>query len=149
MAEGWISLRRSIQEHWLWKGVPYDKLKAWIDLLLLANYEDKKVPYKDGIKICKRGDVNLSISYLAERWKWDRKTVTKFLTILEADGMVTRSSTAYGTTITIVNYDFYQCVGTTLSPTKSSTKSQQSGQQSPTTNKDNNLNNSLLDMSGT
>lgn len=37
---GWISLYRSIQEHWLWKDA--EMLRAWLDLLLLANYEDKK-----------------------------------------------------------------------------------------------------------
>lgn len=145
MAEGWISLHRSIQSHWLWKDVPYDKLKAWLDLLMLANFEDKKTTYKGEIITLKRGDVNLSIAYLADRWRWDRKTVRNFLRLLEKDGMVITKTTTHGTTITIVNYDFFQDVGTTKRTAKrianGTTKSQQDGQPSPTTNKENKGNN--------
>jgi len=142
MADGWIKLNRSIQDHWLWKHEPYDKARAWIDLLMLANYEDKKVLYKGEIILCKKGDVNLSINYLAKRWKWDRKTVRKFIDALEKDEMVTSSVTKHRTTITIVNYGIYQDLGTTKGTTKRTSKSQQDGQPSPITKemkKDNNI----------
>ena len=42
MAEGWIKLHRSIQDSWLWKKYPFSEGQAWIDLLMLANYEDEK-----------------------------------------------------------------------------------------------------------
>lgn len=132
MAEGWIKLNRSLQDHWLWKDEPYDKARAWIDLIMLANWEDKKTAYKGGIITCKRGDVNLSLSFLAKRWNWDRKTVRRFLDLLQADGMVTTNVTKHRTTITLVNYGLYQDIGTTESTTKSATKSQ----QSPITKKD-------------
>lgn len=134
--EGWIKLNRQIQEHWLWNEEPYDKARAWIDLLLLANYEDKKTLYKGEIIVCKRGDVNLSISFLAERWKWNRRTVRVFLNALESDGMVTVNCTTHRTTITIVNYDNFQLQGTTECTTKCTTKYQQDAQQGNTTKKD-------------
>lgn len=136
MTDGWIKLHRSMQDHWLWKDKPYDQARAWIDLIMLANYEDKKMDYKGEIITCKRGDVNLSISYLASRWKWDRKTVKRFLDLLEMDGMCTTECTTHRTTITIVNYGFYQGDGTTERATEWTAKSQQDGQQSPTTKKD-------------
>jgi hypothetical protein len=44
MAEGFIKLHRSIKDCWLWKDdEPFSKRDAWIDLLLLANYTDKKI----------------------------------------------------------------------------------------------------------
>lgn len=113
MAEGWIKLNRSLQDHWLWKDEPYDKARAWIDLIMLANWEDKKMPYKDKIVVCKRGDVNLSLLFLANRWHWSRPKVTRFIKILESDGMITTDITRNRTTITIVNYDKFQCQGTT------------------------------------
>ena len=134
--EGWIKLSRQIQEHWLWTEEPYDKARAWIDLLLLANYEDKKTLYKGKIILCKRGDVNLSISYLAARWKWDRRTVRSFLDVLQSDGMVFVNCTTHRTTITIVNYDNFQLQGTTECTTNCTTNSQQDVQQTPTTNKE-------------
>lgn len=146
--EGWIKLNRQIQEHWLWNEEPYDKARAWIDLLLLANYEDKKTLYKGEIIVCKRGDVNLSISFLAERWKWNRRTVRVFLNALESDGMVTVNCTTHRTTITIVNYDNFQLQGTTECTTKCTTKYQQDAQQGNTTKKDKKDKNIYLDIVG-
>lgn len=105
---GWISLHRSIQNHWLWEEKPFSKGQAWIDLIMLANYEDKKMPYKGEIITCKRGTVNLSISFLAERWGWGREKTREFLKLLESDKMVTVNATKHRTTITIENYRAYQ-----------------------------------------
>lgn len=124
---GWFLLDRSIQDSWLWKDKPFNKSMAWIDLIMLANWEDKKMPYKGKVITCKRGDVNLSISELAKRWGWDRKTAKRFLKLLESDNMITLNATTHRTTVTIVNYDKYQHKGST----NSTAKSQQSGQQSP------------------
>ena len=100
-----LMLDRSIMDHWLWTKKPFSEGQAWIDLLLLANIEDKKTSYRGEIITCKRGDVNYSISWLAERWKWSRKRTRNFLNVLENDEMVSVSATTNRTTITIVNYD--------------------------------------------
>ena len=141
MEKGWISLNRQIQEHWLWKDKPYDKARAWIDLLLLANYEDKRMPYKGEVITCKRGDVNLSYSFLAKRWGWSRKKVLSFIKLLENDEMVTTKATTHRTTITIVNYGFFQDKGTTKGTTKCTARVTTEEQQAHTTNKDNKDNN--------
>lgn len=133
MAEGWIKLHRNIQEHWLWQDEPYDKARAWIDLLFLANYEDKKTAYRGEIIICKRGDVNLSISHLAERWKWSRDKTTRFLRLLESDGMCVVNATTNRTTITIVNYDFYQCYDATNNATSNAATDATVSQRADTT----------------
>lgn len=147
MEKGWISLNRQIQEHWLWKDKPYDKARAWIDLLLLANYEDKKMPYKGEVITCKRGDVNLSYLFLAKRWGWSRKKVMSFIKLLENDEMVTTKATTHRTTITIVNYGIFQDTGTTKGTTKHAARVATEEQQAHTTNKDNkdnNINNKLF-----
>lgn len=118
MDDGWIKLSRSMVNHWLWSYTPFSFGQAWIDLLLLANFRDKKTSYKGEIITCKRGDVNYSISFLAERWKWGRKKVSNFLKILEADGMVITNATTHRTTVTIVNYDNFQLLGSTNDATE-------------------------------
>lgn len=133
MADGWIRLHRSIQDHWMWKDEPYDKARAWIDLIMLANYEDKKTCYKGEIIICKRGDVNLSVAFLAERWCWSRHKVSDFLDALEKDGMVEQKRTVHRTTITIVNYRLYQDYEDSSKDSKRTVK----GHQADITNKDN------------
>lgn len=114
MANGWIKLHRSMQEHWLWNDKdPFDKRSAWIDLLMMANFTDFKVVRNGKLMQRERGEVNTSILYLAERWKWSRPKVKRFLRTLESDGMITTHSTTDGTTVTIEKYDFFQNQGST------------------------------------
>ncbi len=135
--QGWISIHRQLQDHWLWKDTPYSKGQAWIDLIMLANYEDKKLPYKGEVITCERGTVNLSISVLSTRWGWSRHKTRDFLKLLETDGMVTVKATTHRTTITIENYAFYNDAPTTKGTTEGQQKDSNgtvSGQQADTTN---------------
>lgn len=113
MKQGWISVHRQLEDHWLWEDKPYAKGQAWIDLLMLANHKDRKIPYKGEIITCKSGDVNRSILELSKRWGWSRDKTRKFLNLLESDGMVTVKATRHRTTITIENYEFYRYEPTT------------------------------------
>lgn len=106
MDKGWIKLNRQIQEHWIWSDP--EKLKAWIDLLLLANHETKKVEMRDGLLSIKRGQFVTSIDKLAKRWGWSKNRVYRFLSLLESDNMVQRNANRYRTTVTIVNYSKFQ-----------------------------------------
>lgn len=115
---GWIKVDRSLMSHWLWKSKePFDKRSAWLDLLMMASYTDEKVEHNGRLIENKRGVVNRSLLYLAERWHWDRKKVRRFISVLEADRMVSVNATTQGTTITIENYDVYQSDGSTNNPT--------------------------------
>ena len=147
MEKGWISLNRQIQEHWLWKDKPFDKARAWIDLLLLANFEDKKTPYKGEIVVCERGAVNMSILSLSKRWGWGRDKTRDFLRLLERDEMIVLNATTNRTTITIVNYDKFQILPTTNTTTNPQRTRQRTHNEPDTTNKDNkdnNINNKLF-----
>jgi len=106
MDKGWIKLSRQIQEHWIWSDP--EKLKAWIDIILMANHEAKKVEMRDGLITIKRGQFVTSIDKLAKRWGWSKNRVYRFLSLLETDHMVQRKANAYRTTITIVNYGKFQ-----------------------------------------
>lgn len=145
--KGWVSIHRSIQDHWLWDNKPFSKGQAWIDLILLANHEDKKTEYRGQVITCERGTVCRSILSLSDRWGWERKKTTKFLHALENDGMVKLNVTTNRTTITLVNYDIYQNRGTTNSTTNGTTRGQREGQTLPTNNNEtikqlNNMNDS-------
>ena len=111
---GWFKIQREIEDHWIWKSKePFDKRSAWIDLIMLANYKDRRTMDGESVVLRKRGDVNYSMLFLAKRWKWDRRKVKRFLMALADDGMVSLNSTSNGTTITIENYAKHQDSGTT------------------------------------
>lgn len=137
MAKGWIKLSRELQDHWIWNAPEaYDIRSAWVDLLLLANHEDKKGIYNGKVVTYKRGTIFRSVLSLSKRWHWDRKKVKRFLDLLESDGMVTTKGTTEGTTITIVNYGKIQDSGTTKRATNGTT----SGQHRDTNKNDKEIN---------
>lgn len=109
MMEGWISLYRKIQEHWLWtKRRKFSQFEAWISLLFKANFKDTKIIIGDNLVEVKRGSFITSEVKLAEEWKWDRSTVRKFLKTLEEQEMIQKNSTTKYTSISIENWDLYQ-----------------------------------------
>lgn len=111
--KGYIKLFRDIQDNSLWtSSEPFDHRSAWIDLLLLANHKDNKI-FSDGDMLeIKRGQFLTSSRKLAERWRWSRVKVERFMSVLESEQMVcrkraTRKATS-GTLVTIVKYDTFQ-----------------------------------------
>lgn len=106
---GWVTINRSLMDNWLWKDKPFSKGQAWIDLIMLCNHEDKKVPHGNKIITVKRGQHLTSLVKLADRWGWDRNKVSRFLNVLESDSMLNQKRTSKDTTVTLVNYDKYQC----------------------------------------
>ncbi|WP_315293464.1 MULTISPECIES: DnaD domain protein [Mammaliicoccus] len=106
---GWISLHRSIENHWTFKeNRKFSKFEAWIDILLMVNHKDKKIVLGNELVFVKRGQKITSIRKLCERWSWSNNKVKNFLKLLEEDGMLIAKSDAKKTLLTVVNYDIYQ-----------------------------------------
>lgn len=109
MSSGWIKLYRQLQDCWIWKrNEPFDKRSAWVDLLLLAMHNDKKMLIDNEIIVINRGSFMTSIVKLADRWTWSRGKVVRFLDVLESEQMLNTKRTPKGTLITIVKYDVFQ-----------------------------------------
>lgn len=87
---------------------PSDRKSAWIDLLLLANHNDKRIIFNGQPTIVKAGQRITSIRKLASMWNWSKDRTERFLDLLESEGMITRESDNHRTVLTIVNYEFYQ-----------------------------------------
>lgn len=119
--KGWIKLHRRLLDCWIWDVKPFDKGRAWVDLLLLAMHHDKKIVIEDKPTIISRGSYFTSRGQLADRWGWSVKKVDTYLKTLEKEEMVTTHRTPKGTTITIVNYEEYQIEGTTKDTTEDTT----------------------------
>ena len=119
--EGYIYLDRSLCDHWLYSDKPFDKARAWIDLIFLAHHKTHTRMFHGKLKTYKRGDVDRSILSLADRWGWSRDKVRRFLHQLECDNMVQINATTNNTTITIVKYDDFQNKRTTNKTTDDTT----------------------------
>ena len=113
---GWVKIHRQIQENAIWTSdEPFDSRSAWIDLILMANHEEKEVFQSGKFFMIKRGQLHRSQIKLAERWHWTKKRVNNFLKELKKVNMIdfksSKGGTTQGTTITIVNYDLFQFSG--------------------------------------
>lgn len=147
MRKGWICLHRCIVRHWIWQDA--NRFKWWIDLLLRASSEDKKMLFEGVLIECKRGQLITSLNKLATEWMVNRDTVRRFLDMLESDAMITRKSTHKMTQITICNYDSYQDKPTTDTITnnisEATTNRQLTQQPTDTINNYNNITNNNID----
>lgn len=146
MAIGYIKLYRQLQDCWIWideeEPERFTRGQAWIDLLLFANHKDKKIRFNNGFKIIKRGQYLTSKRKLAERWRWNRRTVDKFLSLLELDEMITTECTTTHTLITIVNYEVYQGDGAQSAPPSAPQSAPQyAPQYAPRSSTNNNIKN--------
>ena len=111
--KGWIKLYRQICNGNIWQSPErFDKRSAWVDILLSVNHEDRTIILGMQEVVLEPGQMHTSIEHLAQRWKWNRKTVMDYLKLLESLNMITKKRTSHGTTLTVVNWDFFQGSGT-------------------------------------
>lgn len=107
---GYIVLDRALFNHWIWEKYG----KEWVDLIQLANYEDKTRLYHNEVIVVKRGVVEMNISSLAARWGWSWHKTESFIKLLSEQNMVSvKKPNRRDIFIEIINYDKYQ-----LSPQK-------------------------------
>lgn len=103
---GWIKINRSINNHWIFKD-PI-KFKWWIDILLMANYEAKRVSIGYKVFECKRGECLMSLKSWGERWGVSKTVVNNFFSMLESDNMIKTVNETVTTRLLVCNYDSYQ-----------------------------------------
>ena len=105
---GWIKIHRQIQNCLIWDDKPFNMASAWIDLLLLANHEDKETIFDKKPILVKRGQRITSVRELSSRWGWGKDKTLRFLRLLESEKMIVKDSDSRRTLLTIVNYGIYQ-----------------------------------------
>lgn len=76
-----LTPRRLFPKGWI-ADEPVSEREATLDLWFLANHDDR-----NGLS---RGQCDPSLSFLSERWGWDKSRVRRFLKRLESEGVVTR-----------------------------------------------------------
>lgn len=110
MDKGWIKLHRKIQDNMIWNdSEPFDRRSAWIDLIMMANVQDKEILYRGQCIKIKRGQVYTSVRKLAARWHWSRDKVNRFIkTLIKAHMIEKDNRTQSATLLTLVKYGDFQ-----------------------------------------
>jgi len=136
---GWIKLHRKIFDNPMYFSEPFTRMQAWIDLLLLANHSGQYFYIRGNRIDVKRGEVAHSMESLAQRWKWSRGKVLRYISQLENSQMIVQQKNHVITKLSITNYNTYQSDGTT----DSTTDGQQTVQQTDTNKNDKNDKNDI------
>jgi len=109
----YITLSRRVFASPLWsdKGRPRTPFEAWLWLIKEARFEMGQQKLLLGGKLVTwgRGQLPGSVRYLADQWGWTLGKVQRFISRLEAEGMITKEvdNTSGQTIITLSNYDRY------------------------------------------
>ena len=106
---GWIKLYRQLQQNPIWQSSePFNRRDAWIDLLLLANHEERVIIVNGKKKIISEGQHWTSYRALAQRWHWSYEKVRRYFALLDELDMAHVTVTPNGSLVTLVNYSFFQ-----------------------------------------
>lgn len=117
--KGYVPIWRTLQDHWIWKyKEPFDHRSAWIDLLLLVNHKEEKIPIGTRVQTIKPGQRWLSYKWLGNRWGWSYRKVLRFIAQLVSDGMVYVDGTPNGTLLTVINWASFNGEGITHGTTR-------------------------------
>lgn len=146
-AQGYILIFRTLLDHpVVGAGKPvkpakpskptYSRLEAWLDLLMMAVYDDKTVQM-NGFKFdLKRGENVCATSYLSARWNWSEKSIRGFLSRLQKHEMITKKGAPKGQAkgkrpnhLSICNYLEYQDGAQYMDIEKGKQKGKQVGKQ--------------------
>lgn len=103
---GWIKLSRKIVNHWIWDDA--ERLKWWLDLLMMAAWEERKQLIGRKLVTLYPGQLIASVSFLCERWKRSRTMIDPFLDLLIQDKMIKKDVSHNISIISILNYGSYQ-----------------------------------------
>ena len=106
MSEGFITLHRSVQKHWIWQEP--EALKFWMALLMQVNWEAKTTVFNKRLITVERGQVVFGRKVWSERLQISEMKLRRYLDMLKAEGMINQQTTSRYSLITVLNYDEYQ-----------------------------------------
>lgn len=127
--KGFIKAHRKLFKSDIWLSEKFTRAQAWMDLIYLTNWKDGFIRVR-GVKVdVKRGQCGYSIVKLADRWKWSRGKVKRFLNELQDEHRIEQQTDSVSSLITVINYERYQGHDTADDTANESANGQQIGQQ--------------------
>lgn len=102
---GYIKIEYSCLESDLFHEDKFDKLHAWIDLVSMAEKEEKSILLNGKPQTIKEGETLISIRNLASRWGWGKHKVELFLKSLSQRNMIDIKSEKSSSILCIIDYN--------------------------------------------
>ena len=108
MDDGFITLHRSVQKHWIWQEP--EALKFWMALLLEANWQEKKTMFNGSLLTVKRGELVFGRIKYSRELNISEKKIRRYIALLEQENMITKGQQKSNkfSLISITNYESFQ-----------------------------------------
>lgn len=145
--KGWISLDRSIFDHWIKPTKPFSKFEAWVNLIAMANHAEAKLVIKGQLIQLERGQQARSMVTLSKDWGWSRDKVKRFCDVLVSDDMITIETSHLTSVISVCNYSKKQTNTVADKASNEAANKQRTSSKQGTNNNVNNENNVNKDIS--
>lgn len=118
MSAGYYQMARGWQENAFFSDEPFTEREAWLWLIENAAWKPSSARIKGATISLERGQLCFAQRFLAEKWRWSKSRVDRFLKRLAAESMISVCSKNGATAghkagqgqsiITVCNYDKYQ-----------------------------------------
>lgn len=101
MSKGYSMLSKELMDSEEYFSERFTRMQAYIDLCLLAAWKDRKFIKRGQVVELKAGQLAKSEEELADRWKWSRNTVRKYLNEQQIIGNIEQRKSRLITIITV------------------------------------------------
>lgn len=101
MAKGFCMLSKELLDSEYYFSERFTRMQAYLDLCLLAEWKDRKFIKRGQVVELKAGQLAKSEEELADRWKWSRNTVRKYLNEQQTIGNIEQQKSRLITIITV------------------------------------------------
>lgn len=107
---GVFAIDRGVFGHDCFADEPFTEREAWMWLISEAAWKPRTRRLGNFVVSLQRGQVAVSVRYLAERWQWSKSAVDRYLARLKKRDMIGTVGGTGVNVITICKYDTYQRV---------------------------------------
>jgi hypothetical protein len=107
---GVFAVDRGIWDHPMFADEPFTEREAWSWLIGEASFKARMRNIGGKVIPLERGQLAASVRFMAERWKWSKSRVDRFVHRLKTETMIGTDSGTGILVITVCNYDRYQRV---------------------------------------
>lgn len=104
---GVFAVARAVFDHPIFAPEPYTEREAWMWMVGAALWKPKQVRAGRRMAMLQRGQLMYAERFLAEKWRWSKSSVRRFLIRLQSESMATLDVNRDATLITICNYEKY------------------------------------------
>lgn len=104
-----VRISRDIFSHGIARqNLPWDRLSAWIYILVSASVHGETVMHRGRSYHLARGQLLLSDTHMERKTGWGRQAVRSFMRYLRKENMITTVTDSLCTVVTICNYSKWQ-----------------------------------------